>query len=92
MAAVEYERVFAEQAKKRHSEAVSEANRNRPSGPCEESLPHMESEDRGPHATDEAGDLFNVSGRTVRDAQKAPYWGRIRILSDFHAFPIPKYG
>ena len=72
MIAVDYERVFAKQAKKRHSEAVAEANRNRPSGPCEESLPHMESEDRGPQATDEAGDLFNVSGRTVRDAHKAP--------------------
>ena len=58
MIAVEYERVFAEQAKKRRVASRVE------------NLPHDEPQ-HGPKASDEAGDLFNVSGRTVRDAQKA---------------------
>lgn len=92
MIAVEYERVFAEQAEKRMKAGVKpDPEESLPQGsPVEESLPQRE--DRGPQATDEAGDLFNVSGRTVRDAHKAPQWPLDRILSDFRPFPIPKYG
>ena len=66
MIAVEYERVFAEQAKKRQ---LAQLAQNRDGDTVGEILPQREPEDRGPRATDEAGDLFNVSGRTVRDAK-----------------------
>lgn len=66
MIAVEYERVFAEQAKKREAERKRHQN---DSGRTEEIFPQWEPEERGPQAADEAGDLFNVSGRTVRDAK-----------------------
>lgn len=59
MIAVEYERVFAEQAEKRMKAGVKpDPMENLPEG--------------SGVATDEAGDLFNVSGRTVRDAHNAP--------------------
>lgn len=65
--AVEYERVFASEAKARHAEAVAKSNRERNSeSPYKESLPDM---GLGKQASDEAGDLFNVSGRSVRDAK-----------------------
>lgn len=90
MIAVEYERVFAEQAKKRQVEAALAGNVNRhKDSPVQENLPEPAGR---PQATDEAGDLFNVSGRTVRDAHKAPQWPLDRILGDFRPFPIPKYG
>lgn len=83
MIAVEYERVFAEQAKKRVG------GRPRKGEEPEETLPQVSG--REPQSADEAGDLFNVSGRTVRDAHKAPQWPLDRILSDFRPFPIPEY-
>lgn len=63
MVAVEFEKVFAEEAKKRQVEAGEKFGR----GKVQENLP--EPIGPSPQATDEAGDLFNVSGRTVRDAK-----------------------
>jgi len=56
--AVEYERVFSEQAKARMSEGGKGGVRGK------EKFPDLPSQ-----ASDEAGELFNVSGRTVRDAK-----------------------
>lgn len=61
MVAVEYERVFAEEAKKRVG------GRPRKQEEPEENLPQVSG--REPQSADEAGDLFNVSGRSVRDAK-----------------------
>lgn len=62
MIAVEYERVFAEQAKRRMLAGVKP-------DPAE-SLPEgSPGTGRRKESVDEAGDLFNVSGRTVRDAK-----------------------
>lgn len=63
--AVEFVAVFAEAAKKRQL-ATLKQNRN-PHDTVQESLPER-SESR-PQATDEAAELFGVSGRSVRDAQ-----------------------
>ena len=104
MIAVDYERVFAEQAKKRQ---LAQLVQNRDGDTVGEILPQRshavrrgdlvpeifpEPNSKGNESAEQAGDLFNVSGRTVRDAQKAPYWGRIRILRAFEPFPIPEYG
>lgn len=62
---MDYERVFAQEAKKRQLAAQN----NNAAGAVKESLPEQAN---GGQASDEAGDLFNVSGRTVRDAHKAP--------------------
>lgn len=53
---MEYERVYAEQARKRQSIA----------GELKENFP--EATETG-QASDEAGELLNVSGRSVRDAK-----------------------
>ena len=60
MVAVDYERVFAEQAKKRQESGVNQYTDES----LRENLPQASGK-----ATDEAGDLFNVSGRSVRDAK-----------------------
>lgn len=60
--AVEYERVFAVEAKKRELERKT--HQNEPDR-TRENLPQSEVG----KASDEAGDLFNVSGRSVRDAK-----------------------
>lgn len=64
MIAVEYERVFAEEAKKRQAHGMTA-----PGKALMENFPEASAPDVRPPATDEAGDLFNVSGRTVRDAK-----------------------
>ncbi|WP_440220798.1 hypothetical protein [Dietzia sp. MNB45] len=67
MIAVEYERVFGEQAEKRVG------GRPRKGEEPAEILPEVSPDaGRRKESVDEAGDLFNVSGRTVRDAYKAP--------------------
>lgn len=63
MIAVDYERVFAKQAKKRQVEAGEKFGR----GKVPETLP--EPFPRENESAEQAGDLFNVSGRTVRDAK-----------------------
>lgn len=50
--------------------ATNEAGEKFGRGKVVESLPQPNGV--APKATDEAGDLFNVSGRTVRDAHDAP--------------------
>lgn len=87
MIAVDYERVFAEQAKKRQ---LAQLAQNRDEDTVPETLP--ERSPRENESAEQAGDLFNVSGRTVRDAHKAPQWPLDRILSDFQPLPIPEYG
>ena len=69
--AVEFVAVFAEAAKKRHAEGVRRGaevanSRHNRSG---EKMPQSADGERGPPATDEAAELFGVSGRPVRDAQ-----------------------
>lgn len=62
--------VFAEAAKKRQIEAVQRGNVSRhEESPVEENLPQLVEGERGPQSTDEAAELFGVSGRSVRDAQ-----------------------
>ena len=57
--AVEFERVFAESK-----------NPGRPSGETREKFPSLDSRaDDSFRASDDAGGLFNVSGRSVRDAK-----------------------
>ena len=63
--------MFAEAAKKRQL-ATLKQNRN-PHDTVQESLPER-SESR-PQATDEAAELFGVSGRSVRDALYPPKIG-----------------
>lgn len=67
MIAVEYERVFAEQAKKRQLAQLAQ-NRNENTVP--ETLP--ERSPRENESAEKAGDLFNVPRRSVRVAYKAP--------------------
>ena len=65
--AVEFVAVFAEAAKKRQ---LSTLKQNVGNGDAVgENLPQREDGERGPRATDEAAELFGVSGRSVRDAQ-----------------------
>ncbi|MFI8695652.1 hypothetical protein [Dietzia maris] len=59
MVAAGYERIFAAEAEKRMKAGMKPDP--------EESLP--QGGGRAPQATDKAGDLFNVSGRSVRDAK-----------------------
>ncbi|BBZ23913.1 hypothetical protein MHIB_23310 [Mycolicibacter hiberniae] len=56
LAAVEYERIYAEQARARQGQR-SDLRENLPEGGSDY------------HASDEAGELLNVSGRSVRDAK-----------------------
>ena len=69
--AVEFVAVFAEAAKKRHAEGVRRGAEvvNSRHGRSGENLPQSVEGERGPRATDEAAELFGVSGRSVRDAQ-----------------------
>ncbi len=90
MIAVGYERVFAEQAKKRQDEGRERSHAARRGDLVPEALP--EPNPKGNESAEQAGDLFNVSGRTVRDAQKAPQWPLDRFLSDFQPLPMPEYG
>lgn len=70
--AVAYERVFAEAAKARQRKAGGNKFADQQE-PLRENLPERSGDDTPPrsdyHASDEAGELFNVSGRSVRDAK-----------------------
>ena len=69
--AVEFVAVFTEAAKKRQIEggrAGAEVT-NSSSGRVGANFPQPVEVERGPRATDEAAELFGVSGRSVRDAQ-----------------------
>lgn len=63
--------MFAEAAKKRHAEGVRRGAEvvNSRHNRSEEILPQSVEGERHPQATDEAAELFGVSGRSVRDAQ-----------------------
>lgn len=68
---MEFVAVFAEAAKQRQIEggrAGAELT-NSTSARVGENLPQPAEGERGPRATDEAAELFGVSGRSVRDAQ-----------------------
>lgn len=62
--AVEFVAVFAEAAKKRQGQRTDLHEKN-----FVENLPQSSEGKRRPPATDEAAELFGVSGRSVRDAQ-----------------------
>ena len=62
--AVEFVAVFAEAAKKRQGHGMTA-----PGVTLVENLPQALEGERRPPATDEAAELFGVSGRSVRDAQ-----------------------
>ena len=68
--AVEFVAVFAEAAKKRQIEALARGNETKHSdSSIVENLPQSTEGERRPPATDEAAELFGVSGRSGRDAQ-----------------------
>lgn len=67
--AVEFVEVFAEAAKKRQDEGRANSHASRRGELVGENLPQPNEGERGPRATDEAAELFGVSGRSVRDAQ-----------------------
>ena len=68
--------MFAEAAKKRQIEAVQRGNVSRhEESPVVENLPQLAEGERRPPATDEAAELFGVSGRSVRDAPYPPKIG-----------------
>ena len=79
--------MFAEAAKKRQIEggrAGAEVT-NSTRGRVGENLPQPNEGERGPRATDEAAELFGVSGRSVRDA---PYPPKIGPSSRLAAPPV----
>ena len=67
--------MFAEAAKKRQDEGRANSHASRRGELVGENLPQPNEGERGPRATDEAAELFGVSGRSVRDAPYPPKIG-----------------